>query len=43
VARRYRRSRAAVTLAARDLDAEAKTNRELAAGLQALARVLGDN
>lgn len=43
IARRYGRTRAAVTLAARDLDAEAKTNRQLATGLRALARALGRN
>ena len=42
IARRYDRTRAAVTLAARDLAAEAKRNPRLAAGLAALSRVLGD-
>ncbi len=41
IARRYGRTRAAVALATRDLDAEAKENPDLSAGLQTLAQVLG--
>ena len=42
MARRYDRTRAAVTLAVRDLAAEAKRNSRLAAGLAALLRAFGD-
>lgn len=41
IAQRCGRSRSAVTLAVRDLDAEAKENRELKAGLARLAREIG--
>ncbi len=41
IARRYNRTRAAVTMAAKALDAEAKKNQELRASLVMLAEVLG--
>jgi hypothetical protein len=43
IARRYDRTRAAVTMATKQLFSEAQQNRELAAGLTALAAVLEEN
>jgi hypothetical protein len=41
IAQRYSRTRSAVTMAAKQLEEEARSNRKLAAGLRAVARAIG--